>query len=89
MKKLIVTQNVVDEFLYTARRDNTVRQFWIDIVKNMPQKLKQEVRSKPTYLVEMKNIDDTTSKLKFLTDNASKRLQDYLNKFLVLSRPNH
>lgn len=84
MDKIIVNQKTIEEYLYTARRDNDIRLFWISIVKRMQEDLRAEVRTKPTYLLEVKNTKETHSKFKFITSNASRKLQDYLDGFVVI-----
>lgn len=73
------TKKDVEEFLTTSARNNKVRECWRDIIQRMPTDLKSEVRQKRTDLT--KRMSDSYV---FYTRNASEKLQEYLQSFIIL-----
>jgi hypothetical protein len=81
MQTLEVTQEDLDEFKYTSKRNNKILKYWRSVVKNMPGKLQTEVKMKPTTL---EKVWSSENQYKFYTLGASTELNEYLSQFNVI-----
>jgi hypothetical protein len=81
MREIIVTYKDIHCFKYSSQKRSEVFQFWKNIIKQMPENLKIEVKNKPTTLEE--RLKQGQRVYQFFTDNASKMLREYLNQYLV------
>lgn len=78
-----VKEEQISGFQFGASKKNLVRKYWRFIVKNMPEELKNEVRTKRTDLVD---LNCNSKKLYiFHPENASWQLQNYLSKYEILA----
>ena len=78
---IYVTKQDIYFFQKTSRRGNVIRSFWKEILKNIQRKLKKELKTKPTILVE---ADNQKNIYKFVTQGASEELKSFLEQYTVL-----
>lgn len=91
MKKIFVLYKDFEEYTLLASRENAIRSFWLDILKNAPRKILKEVKNKRTDLVEQDpkkyNITNVVPYL-FVAEDASNELVEYLNGYVVFVEHN-
>lgn len=74
------------EFLYKANKDNKIRVFFRNMLKDMPEKLRGEIKHLPTSIQEYTNevLDITGAEpFTFYTRGASETLKRYLESYIV------
>ena len=81
MHEINVTYKDIYRFKFSSQKRSEVFQFWKAIIKQMPENLKVELRSKPTTLEE--RMKQGQRVYQFFTENASLHLKEYLNQFFV------
>jgi len=62
-------------------RHKLIRKVWIEILRKMPSKIRNEINLKPTYLIL---IDEMNRIYKFNTINASEKLKEYLDQYQLI-----
>jgi hypothetical protein len=82
MKEIIVTEEDVRLFKFTSNKKIKIYQFWKEIISLMPRKLRMEVRTKATSIVELEQSNPQKI-YKFKTQNASLDLEVFLNNFII------
>lgn len=83
---IYVAEKDYQDYLYSSSRKNLILRFWINIFRNMPGKLQQEAKSKPTNLIKQFTEESELSGAvlyRFKTEGASSELKEYLNKYCV------
>jgi hypothetical protein len=75
---LKVSEEDIESYLYSLKRDIKILKYWKQILKRMPKVLLDEVSAKSTKL-----NSKSDSNYFFKTDNASQELELFLNKFEI------
>ncbi len=92
MKYLFVKADEYEDYRITANKQNRIHQFWVSIIRDMPSKIKKEVKTKLTDLklkgVEGKYSITGVKPYQFITRSGSPDLQDYLDQFAVFVEAN-
>lgn len=80
---LRVTQQDIDEYLFSLKKNTKINKFWKQVLKRMPTTLLKEVSSKYT------NIEKNYRAIYiFKTKDASEELKEFLDKFTVTLNEN-
>lgn len=83
---IYVSEEDYHNYVYSSSRQNRILRFWIEIFRNMPGRLQQEAKLKPTNLTKQFTEESELSGAvlyRFKTEGASSELKEYLNKYCV------
>lgn len=82
--KLKVTNQEINDYFYRITW-NKIRSYFSEIIMRMDKYLREEIRSKRTDLVPVKNEkgEEVKNLYKFTTKDGSEELNNYLANFMV------
>ncbi len=79
-KTLIVQKHDIYIFQYKATKSGKIAKYWRQIIERMTNSLRNEVRTKPTYL---NCISELNQIYQFQTEGAGAELKEYLKEFKI------